>query len=120
SATTGAPPSGSRSRSASPPSSRRRTSPPGGSCRSPWRRCSGSRSGEKRELAGNPPGADIRVGVPAAEAGDLDDGARVRGVDELVAADVEADVAEAVEEDEIARLEVAARDRNADAPLRAC
>ena len=40
------------------------------------------------------------------EARDLDDVARVRRVDELAAADVDADVAEPVEEDEVARLEL--------------
>ena len=42
---------------------------------------------------------------------DLDDGARVRGVDELAAADVDADVAEPVEEDEVTGLEIGERDR---------
>ena len=42
------------------------------------------------------------------EAGDLHDVAGVRRVDELAAADVDADVAEAVEEDEVARLQLVA------------
>ncbi len=40
------------------------------------------------------------------EAGDLHDVARVRCVHELAAADVDADVAEAVEEDEVAGLQL--------------
>jgi hypothetical protein len=39
-------------------------------------------------------------------------------VDELAAADVDADVAETVEEDEVAGLEIRLRDRDADAVLR--
>src|SRR6266513_1455995 len=61
---------------------------------------------------------DVCRGVPARDAGDLDDVAGVRRVDEGVAADVDADVAEPVEEDQVARLEVAARDRAAHAVLR--
>ena len=65
------------------------------------------------------PGADVRGGVPGvAEARDLDDVARVWGVDELAVADVQADVAEPVEEDEVARLELVARHRCAVAVLR--
>ena len=45
-----------------------------------------------------------------AEAGDLDDVTRVRGVDELAAADVHAHVAEAVEEDEVAGLRARSRE----------
>ena len=41
----------------------------------------------------------------------------MRRVDELAAADVDADVAEAVEEDEVAGLEIAARHRHAHVPL---
>ena len=52
-------------------------------------------------------GADVAAVV--AQVRDLDDVARVRGVDELAAADVDAHVAEPVEEDEVARLEVAVR-----------
>ena len=51
------------------------------------------------------------------EARDLDDVACVRRVDELAAADVDPDVAEAVEEDEVARLELVARDGDAVAVL---
>src|SRR5260221_5500911 len=51
--------------------------------------------------------------VGAAERGDLDVGARVRGVNEAAAADVDADVAEPVEEDEVAGLEAAAGDADA-------
>src|SRR3954447_20655429 len=65
-----------------------------------------------------PPRADVGVGEPAAQAGDLDDVARVRSVDDLVAADVDALVGEAVEEDEVAGLELAARDRSSVAVLR--
>src|SRR5260221_11633367 len=53
--------------------------------------------------------------VGAAERGDLDVGARVRGVNEAAAADVDADVAEPVEEDEGAGLEGAAGDADATA-----
>ena len=59
----------------------------------------------------DPAGADVRVGVPAGERADLHDVAGVRRVDELSAADVDPDVAEPVEEDEVAGLQVAARDR---------
>ena len=60
--------------------------------------------------------ADVGRRVPGVvEARDLDDVARVRRVDELPAADVHAHVAEAVEEDEVARLELVARDEDADA-----
>src|SRR6266480_1997595 len=48
----------------------------------------------------NAAGADVGGVVPAGEWRDLDDIAGVRSVDELSAADVDADVAEAVEEDE--------------------
>src|SRR3954451_5395238 len=54
----------------------------------------------------------------AVEIRDLDDIAGVRGVDELAAADVHALVVVAVEEDEVAGLEVRAVDRRAHAVLR--
>src|SRR5262249_44467849 len=58
----------------------------------------------------DPPRADVVAAVPAlGEAVDADDGARVRRVDELVAADVDAHMVEVVEEDEVARLELIAR-----------
>src|SRR6185437_9457943 len=60
-----------------------------------------------------PAAADERRRVPAAERGDLDHVARVRRVDESTTADVDADVPEAVEEDEVSRLELAHRDRAA-------
>ena len=64
-------------------------------------------------------GADVGRRVPAlVEARDLDDVAGVRGVHELAAADVDADVAEPVEEDEVARLQLVLRDRRAHAVLR--
>ena len=50
--------------------------------------------------------------------GDLHDVAGVRSVDELAAADVDADVAETVEEDEVARLELIVGHGNAHAVLR--
>src|SRR5437868_1064023 len=62
-----------------------------------------------RPLAlGDPGGAVVPGRVPAREARDADVVARVRGVHEPVAADVDADVAEAVEEDQVAGAEVAA------------
>ena len=55
----------------------------------------------------DPAGADVARRVPAfVEARDLDDVAGVRRVHELAAADVDADVAEPVEEDEVARLQL--------------
>jgi serine/threonine-protein kinase RsbW len=48
--------------------------------------------------------ADPGVGVPACDRRDLHDVAGVRRMDELVAADVDPDVAEAVEEHEVAGL----------------
>ena len=75
----------------------------------------GDREALRRLDAASP---DVCRGVPARDAGDLDDVAGVRRVDEGVAADVDADVAEPVEEDQVARLEVAARDRAAHAVLR--
>src|SRR5436305_12250230 len=76
-----------------------------------WSRSPGGRS------ARDAPRADIGVGVPPADAADLDHVPAMRRMDELIAADVETDVAEAVEEDEVARLEVAAGDRDAHVPL---
>src|SRR5215204_3756159 len=67
-------------------------------------------------LTENAPRAE--VAAVRAHARHLDHVARVRSVDELAAADVDAHVAEAVEEDEIARLQLVARDRNADVPQR--
>ena len=63
-------------------------------------------------------GADVGRRVPAGERGDLDHVARVRRVDEAAAADVDPDVAEPVEEDEVAGLELGQRDRAAVAVLR--
>src|SRR5579884_3304653 len=79
---------------------------------------SSGRRGRRKRLPGDPPGAVVVGRVPAVvEAGDLDDVAGLRRVDELAAADVDADVAEAVEEDEVAGLELVARDGNAHRPL---
>src|SRR6187551_3539494 len=55
--------------------------------------------------------------VPAGDARDLDHVAGMRCVDEAPATDVDADVAEPVEEDEVAGLKVAQRDRAAVAVL---
>ena len=63
-------------------------------------------------------GAVEKLAPVAAQGRDLDDGAGVRGVGELAAADVDPDVAEAVEEDEVTRLERARRDRDRRVPLR--
>src|SRR4029077_16746207 len=65
-----------------------------------------------------PAAADERRRVPAAQRGDLDPVARVGRVNERATADVDADVPEAVEEDEVSRLELAHRDRAAVAVLR--
>ena len=66
------------------------------------------RDRDRRALRGlEPAGADVGRRVPAAERGDLDHVARVRRVDEAAAADVDPDVAEPVEEDDVARLQVA-------------
>ena len=99
----------------------RASSPPtwtrGGSCRSPSSRSFGRRCCGRR-LAGDPAGADVGRRVPRlGHARDLDDVAGVRRVDELPAADVDPDVAQPVEEDEVARLELS-RDGNAGVPLR--
>ena len=59
-----------------------------------------SKSSTRLEAAG----ADVRRRVPAGEARDLDHVAGVRCVDEAAAADVDPDVAEPVEEDEVAGL----------------
>src|ERR671936_1655176 len=61
--------------------------------------------------------ADVGLGVPARDRGDLHDVTGVRSVDELVPPDVDADVAEPVEEDEVARLELPARDGHAHSVL---
>ena len=66
----------------------------------------------------NPAGADEARRVGTAERRDLHDVAGVRGVDEVPAADVDPDVTEPVEEDEVAGLEIAHRDRHAGAVLR--
>ena len=63
-------------------------------------------------LAQDALGAVVLGSVRAAEAVDPDDRAGVRRVDEAPAADVDPDVAEAVEEDEVAGLELAPRDRD--------
>ena len=62
--------------------------------------------------------ADEARRVPAGDRGDLDDVAGVRRVDEAPAADVDPDVAEPVEEDEVARLKLVARHRHTGAVLR--
>src|SRR6266480_4387407 len=73
---------------------------------------------EKRLRLLNAPSTDVRRGVPPGDARDLDYVACVRRVDEGAAANVNADVPEPVEEDEVARLEVAARDGAAHPVLR--
>ena len=72
------------------------------------RRRGALRDRDRRALRGlEPASADVGRRVPAAERGDLDHVARVRRVDEAAAADVDPDVAEPVEEDDVARLQVA-------------
>src|SRR3954469_20489063 len=62
-------------------------------------------------------GAVIGRGIPGAvQARDLHHGAGVRGVDEQPAAQVDAYVVEVVEEDEVARCQLVARDVRARAP----
>src|SRR5262249_12066649 len=61
--------------------------------------------------------ADERRRVPARDARDLDHVTGVRRVDEAAAADVDPDMAEPVEEDEVAWLEAAQRNRAAVAVL---
>src|SRR5437773_5937337 len=60
----------------------------------------------------------VRRGIPTADAGDLDDVAGVGRMNERAAADVDADMPEAIEEDEVAGLELVTRDRAAHAVLR--
>ena len=68
-----------------------------------------------RARSENALGAVVRRCVPGVvEARDLHDVAGVRGVDELASADVDPHVPEAVEEHEVARLEVVPRDGDAD------
>ncbi len=57
--------------------------------------------------------AVVLVAVPAVHRGDVDDGSRVRRVDDAIAAKVDTDVARIREEDEIARLEVLPQNRPA-------
>src|SRR5581483_6493588 len=80
----------------------------------------GFRGGGREQGASEDPArADVRRRVPArVEAGDLHDVAGVRRLDELAAADVQADVAEAVEEDDVAGRELVARDGDAVVPHR--
>src|SRR5262249_49798341 len=67
------------------------------------------RAGERAQLDDSA-GADVGGRVPAVRAAPgPDDVAGVRGVDELPAADVDPDVPEAVEEDEVAGLQLVAR-----------
>src|SRR5438270_529661 len=70
--------------------------------------------------AGDADGALVLGRIPGVrQARDLDDGARVRRVDELAAADVDADVADVgLEEHEVAGLEVAVRHVRTGVPLR--
>ena len=71
--------------------------------------------GGRRERVRGRRRAHVRRRVPGVvEARDLHDVAGVRRVDELAAADVDADVAEPVEEHEVAGLELIARDVRAD------
>src|SRR5215813_6434729 len=58
--------------------------------------------------------ARVTRGVPAAEAVDAHAAAGVRRVDETAAPDVDADVADAVEEDKVAGLERAPADMQSD------
>src|SRR5205085_8572733 len=81
-------------------------------------RLRGAFRGRDRELVLDAAGSDVRRGVPAGDRRDLDDVAGVRRVDEAVAADVDADMAEPVEEDEVAGLEIAPRDRGTHPVLR--
>src|SRR5712692_803446 len=59
-------------------------------------------------------GAVVAAGVPAGQRVDLDPRAAVRSVDEAAVPDVHADVAETVEEDEVAGPQRAARDAPAE------
>src|SRR5262245_8711859 len=75
--------------------------------------------GDLRRRLQNPPGADPARGVPrVVDARDLDDVSGMRRMDELAAADVDPDVPEPVEENEVARLELVARDRDSVVELR--
>ena len=76
-----------------------------------------SRTSQEQEARGRAR-ADEAGRVVARDRRDLHDVARVRRVDELIAADVDADVSEAVEEDEVAGLELRAGDADADGVLR--
>src|SRR5512146_2696697 len=66
-----------------------------------------------------PASAVVLRGVPAGERVDRDARARVRRVDEPASTDVDPDVAEPVEEDEVARAQARARDAPAEAVLAA-
>src|SRR5207302_7412549 len=72
----------------------------------------------KRELRALGDSAGAVEAAVTGEAVDANDGAGVWRVDELAAADVDAHVAEAVEEDEVARLHLRLRDRQRRVPLR--
>ncbi len=75
--------------------------------------------GERRRRLEDSSSAHVRGRVPAVrQARDLHDVARVRRVDELPSADVDAHVAEPVEEDEVARRELVARHGDAVVVLR--
>ena len=65
----------------------------------------GRHGSSTRGLADEATGAVVAPGVPAADRLDRDARAGVRRVDEPPPADVEADVAEAVEEDKVARAQ---------------
>src|SRR5204863_7697134 len=68
----------------------------------------------RQSLLDDPARAVVAGRVPGiAHARDLDHVARVRGVDELVVPDVDAHVAEPMEEDEVAGLELIAGDGDA-------
>src|SRR5262249_55269844 len=71
-----------------------------------------------RRRRGEPARAVEARRVPALERRDLHGRAGVRRVDEAAAADVHADVPDAVEEDQVARLQRAPRDAAAAAELR--
>jgi MFS family permease len=76
-----------------------------------------SRDAESRATGLEPASPDVGRGVPARHRGDFDDVAGVRAVDEAAATDVDAVVAQAVEEDQVAGLQLAAVDGGAMAVL---
>src|SRR5689334_22660307 len=71
-----------------------------------------------RPLLQDAPGAVVGVRVPAGETVDGDARAGVRRVDEHPAAEIEADVAQVVEEEEVARKEIASSDGASELVLR--